>query len=80
MDKVNNNVMERVNGTIKDKVKIMRGFKSIKGANTIMNGFIIYYNFVRNHMTYKKTPAEVAGIKLKLGRNRWEGLIRKSVN
>ena len=42
-----------------------------------MNGFIIYYNFVRNHMTYNKTPAEVAGISLKLGRNRWKGLIKR---
>lgn len=79
IDKVNNNVMERVNGTMKDKIKIMRGFKSIEGANAIMNGFIIYYNFVRNHMTYNRTPAEVAGINLKLGRNKWEGLIGRSV-
>lgn len=78
-DKVNNNIMERVNGTMKDKIKVMRGFKSLEGANTLMNGFIIHYNFVRNHMTYNKTPAEVAGIDLKLGRNRWEGLIQKSV-
>lgn len=79
MDKVNNNVIERVNGTIKEKVKVMRGFKSIEGANAIMSGFIVYYNFVRNHMTYNKTPAEVAGFDLKLGRNRWRGLIQKSV-
>lgn len=78
MDRINNNVMERVNGTMKDKIKIMRGFKSMEGANAIMNGFIIYYNFVRNHMTYNKTPAEIAGINLKLGKNRWGGLIKLS--
>jgi transposase-like protein len=81
IDKVNNNVMERVNGTMKDKIKIMRGFKSVEGANAIMSGFMIYYNFVRPHMGLDfATPAETAGINLNLGTNRWMSLINLTAN
>ena len=81
IDKVNNNVMERVNGTMKDKIKIMRGFKSIEGATAIMSGFVVYYNFVRPHMGLDyATPAQAAGIELNLGRNRWNELIRLTVD
>jgi len=81
IDKVNNNVMERVNGTMKDKIKIMRGFKSIEGANAIMSGFVVYYNFVRPHMGLDyATPAQTAGIELNLGTNRWMKLINLTTN
>ena len=37
----------------------------------------IHYNFIRPHMTLEnKTPAEEAGIKLPLGENRVESLMR----
>ena len=38
----------------------------------------INYNFVREHSTIKKTPAEKAGIKLNLEENKIENLIRQS--
>ena len=38
--------------------------------------FRIHYNFVRNHSTIGKTPAEQAGIKLELGENKIESLIK----
>ena len=36
----------------------------------------IHYNFIREHSSIKKTPAEKAGIKLELGQNKIENLIK----
>jgi hypothetical protein len=36
----------------------------------------INYNFLRPHQAIRKTPAEQAGIKLELGQNKIENLIR----
>jgi transposase-like protein len=60
-----NNIIERMQGTIRERTKVLRGFKTIPTANTILSGFLIHYNFFRPHITLKnRTPAEVAGIKL----------------
>lgn len=49
-------------------------------AQLLIEGLRIYYNFIRPHMALNgKTPAEVAGMELELGKNRWYGLIRKVV-
>jgi len=40
----------------------------------------IYYNFIREHSALDGlTPAEMAGINLNLGRNKWMGLIEQSL-
>lgn len=76
-DKSNNNMVERLNGTIREREKVMRGLDNEKTA--FVEGFQNYYNFLRPHMSLEgKTPAEVAGIDLKLEGNRWESLIRKA--
>lgn len=60
-----NNIIERFQGTIKDRTKVVRGFKTVPTARLILDGFLIHYNFFRPHLSLKgKTPAEVAGIKL----------------
>ena len=76
--KHNNNHIERHNGKIKDRIKVMRGgFRSFEGAEAFMNLRDIIYNFVHMHQGLKgKTPAEAAEIKLKLGRNKLFGLIK----
>ena len=38
--------------------------------------FLIHYNFIREHGSIKMTPAEHAGIKLDLGQNKIESLMR----
>ncbi|MEA2054763.1 MAG: hypothetical protein U9O96_06630 [Candidatus Thermoplasmatota archaeon] len=39
-----------------------------------------YYNFIRGHSALNgKTPSEMAGIGLNLGRNRWFGLIERAI-
>jgi len=42
----------------------------------VNNEFRIHYNFVREHGSIKQTPAEKAGIKLELGQNKIENLIK----
>lgn len=76
--KHNNNHIERHNGKIKDRIKVMRGgFRSFEYAEAFMNLRHIIHNFVHMHQGLNgKTPAEAAEIKLKLGRNRLLGLIK----
>ena len=77
--KHNNNAIERYNGKLKDRMNCRRGeFKSFECAEAFMNLQRIINNFVNPHQQLKgKTPAEMAEIKLKLGRNKLLGLIRK---
>ena len=75
--KHNNNNIERYNQEIKDKIKTMRNFGSGEGAEHFLNLKHIIHNFVNPHMQIKgKTPAEMAGIDLKLKRNKLLNLIR----
>lgn len=74
-----NNFVERLNGSIREKVKVTRAYKELYSAQTIINGWQIHYNFVRPHSSIgNMTPAEKAGIKLDLGKDKWLGLIRES--
>ncbi|MGI0088517.1 MAG: hypothetical protein ACREBI_11265 [Nitrosotalea sp.] len=60
----NNNKMERLNGEIRDREKVMRGLKI--NDTPILTGYQIYHNYIRPHMGLEgKTPSEVAGIRLK---------------
>ena len=45
-------------------------------AQKTIDAFRIHYNFVREHSSIKQTPADNAGIKLKLGQNKIENLIK----
>ena len=75
--KHNNNHIERYNQEIKDIIKIMRNFGSYEGAEYFLNLKHIIHNFVNPHMQINgKTPAEAAGIDLKLGRKKLLNLIK----
>ena len=78
----NNNPVERYNGKIKDRMNGMRkGFGSFEGAESFMNLQCVIHNFINPHQELKdKTPAEMAEIKLSLGRNRILGLARYLAN
>lgn len=76
----NNNVVERLHGTVRERDKVMRGLDNDETARTFVEGFRIYYNFIRPHMALNGlTPAEKAGINLQLGQNKWLSLIKQSV-
>ena len=78
--KHNNNHIERYNQDIKDRIKTMRGFFSYRRAEYFLNLKCIVHNFVNPHMQLKgKTPAEVAGVNLKLGRRKLYNLIKLMV-
>jgi putative transposase len=71
-----NNKMERINGEIRDREKVMRGLK--KKDTPILKGYQIYNNFIREHEGLDgKTPAEACGIKVE-GDNKWITLIQNA--
>lgn len=73
---ININLIERFHSTVKERTKVLRGFKTVETAELILDGFLIHYNFFRPHMTLmSKTPAEVASIKAPA--KNWTELVRK---
>lgn len=60
----NTNLIERFHGTLKQRTKVMRGFKRADTAKVILDGWAIHYNHFRPHESLKnRAPAEYAGIK-----------------
>ena len=71
-------LVERLNGTVRQRNKVMRGLDHEDSAQTMLDGMRIYYNFIRPHMALNgKTPAERAGIS-KLKKNKWISLIKQA--
>jgi transposase-like protein len=70
-----NNVVERLHGTLKDRLRPMRGLKNEKASKILLDGYVVNYNYVRKHQTIKKTPAQAAGIQITNG---WSELIDKA--
>lgn len=67
---MNNNRIERLHGTIRERNKVMRAIKKTNSA--VIEGQRIYYNHIRPHQSLNgKTPAQAAGIDLELKGNRW---------
>ncbi len=54
----------------------MRGMDHKDSAQKLIDAYRIHYNFIKEHGSIKKTPAEQAGIKLDLGQNKIESLIK----
>jgi len=73
---IHNNKMERLNGEIRDREKVVRGVK--REDSPPITGLQIYHNYVRPHMGLNgKTPAEAAGIEVK-GKDKWLTLIQNA--
>ncbi len=74
----NNNRIERLNGTLRERVKVQRGWKSMK--TPLAEGQRIQYNFVKPHQALAgQTPAEVAGVGV-VGKNKWLAMLTEAVN
>lgn len=73
-----NQKVERLNGIFRDRERVMHGMDHRESAQKLIDAYRIHYNFVREHGSIKKTPAEQAGIKLDLGQTKIENLIRMS--
>ena len=68
--------MERLNGEIRDREKVMRGLKN--EDTPILTGMQIFHNFVRPHEGLQgRTPAEACGIEIQ-GENKWVTLIQNA--
>jgi putative transposase len=73
---MNNNRMERFNGEVRDREKVMRNLK-IK-TTPKLTGYQIYHNYIREHQGIGNlTPAEKCGIKVE-GENKWKTLIQNA--
>lgn len=71
--------VEALNGSIREREKIIRAFKNPETAKKILDGWQVYYNYIRPHQTLNGfTPAEASGINLNLEENKWLSLIRQS--
>jgi putative transposase len=77
--RANNNVIERLHGTIRERDKVLRGLKTQRTAKTMTETYRAYYNCIRPHQALNgKTPAQQANIDLKLGKNKWLTLIHNA--
>lgn len=70
----NNNRIERANRTLRERVKVQRGWKTKE--TPLAEGNRIQYNFIKPHITLGgQTPAEAAGLEVK----GWTELLKKAV-
>jgi hypothetical protein len=69
-------VVERLNGSTRDREKVMRAMNTRDSAQKIIEAMRIHYNFCREHSSLGKTPAEEAGLNIHLQGNKIESLIR----
>jgi len=76
---VNTQLIERFHGTLKGRLKVMRGLKSIGTAIQFTDAWLVYYNYFRPHESLgSRTPAEVAGIRFPY--KNWAEIIRQPVS
>ena len=74
--RVHNNKMERMNGEVRDREKVMRGLK--KKDTPILKGYQLFHNYIRPHEALNgQTPSDRAGIKVE-GPDRWRTLIENA--
>jgi transposase-like protein len=60
----NTNLVERLQGTIRSRVKVLRGLRTLETAQRWIEAYRVYYNYFRPHESLGgKTPAEAAGIR-----------------
>ena len=61
--RVNNNLSERLQGTIRDREKTLRGLEGLKSGQRYFDGWAVNYNVIREHEGIDfQTPAEMAGV------------------
>ena len=74
----NNNLIERLNGTIRERTKVMRGLHTEETAAELLEGWTVHYNYFRPHGSLRRrTPARAADIDTDL--HNWEDVARLDV-
>jgi putative transposase len=75
--KINNNKVERFQGSVKGRLKAMGQLNSFEGAKVFANGYQIHYNFIREHKALNgRTPAEMTNMSEE--KMNWQKLIEKA--
>jgi transposase-like protein len=73
----NQNAVERLHCTLKDRLKVTRGLKGEEKVRALLEGWVVHYNYVRKHQTLKgRTPAQASGIEMK---NDWNALVKEAI-
>lgn len=73
---IHNNKMERMNGEIRDRERVMRTLE--KSNSPILTGYQPFHNYIRPHIALEgRAPAEAAGIRVE-GENKWLTLIQNA--
>jgi hypothetical protein len=50
------NLIERFHGTLKDRTKIIRGFKNMDTARLLTEAWLVHYNFFKEHTSLNDMP------------------------
>ncbi len=53
------NIIERFQGTLKDRTKVVRGFKHMDTARLLTQAWLVHYNFFKEHTTLRDVPPAV---------------------
>lgn len=53
------NIIERFHGTLKDRTKVIRGFKNMETARLLTDAWLVYYNFFKEHSALGDVPPAV---------------------
>jgi transposase InsO family protein len=78
--KPKNTIVERLNGTFRERTKVMRSLDSSLTASEFAAGLQTYYNYIRPHQGVGGlTPAQMANISINLMGNRWMTMIGLTV-
>ena len=74
----NNNISERLQGTIRSRTKTQRGLQAIRTGQDYLDGYLIDYNHFKKHETLgNRTPAEVAKLSEQVPwGDSWEGVAK----
>ena len=74
---VNNNLSERLQGTVRSRTKTMRGMDSRDSGQTYLDGWVLSYNLFREHESLGgKPPAEAAKVRAPF--KSWEEAVERT--
>lgn len=73
-----NNIIERYHGTMKDRINVMRGFRNMRTARILTNGWLVHYNFFKEHEALGNVPpAQKMGIEVPF--KNWAEVVSETV-
>ncbi len=76
---INNNRLERLNGTLRAREKTLRGMHSMDSAQHLLEGLAIDYNYFRKHEALKgRTPAQAAKVDVPF--REWADVVRADIS